>query len=183
MFEAEPAAGMAAAEREAALRSRLLLLAFLMLATAGATILAALGFEHIGGYLPCALCLMQRTPFYIGVPVATAAAAAVWFGASRSLLTLLFALFAALMLYSAGLAAYHSGVEWRFWEGPAACAASAEPGSVADLLTQLETTHAPSCTEATWRFLRLSFAGWNVLLSALLAALGIYGARLAWRVS
>jgi disulfide bond formation protein DsbB len=32
-----------------------------------------------------------------------------------------------------------------------------------------------------WRFLGLSFAGWNVPISALLAALGFYAARLAWR--
>jgi len=30
----------------------------------------ALAFEHIGGYIPCALCLQQRTPYYVGIPVA-----------------------------------------------------------------------------------------------------------------
>jgi len=163
-------------------RQRMLLwLALAMLAVAAATILGALAFEHIGGYLPCALCLTQRTPYYVGVPVAAIAATAVWRRAPRAVLMILFGAFAALMLYSAGLAAYHSGVEWGFWEGPAACAASSEPGSVEDLFTQLETTHAPSCTEATWRLLGLSFAGWNVLVSAMLAALGLYGALLAWR--
>ena len=34
-----------------------------------ATVGTALGFEHIGGYLPCMLCLEQRTPYYIGVPL------------------------------------------------------------------------------------------------------------------
>jgi disulfide bond formation protein DsbB len=148
---------------------------------AAATILGALAFEHLGGYLPCPLCLMQRTPYYIGVPLAAVATAAVCMRAPRALITLLFAAFAALMIYGAGLAAYHSGVEWGFWEGPAACAAAgSEPASVTEMMAQLSTTHAPSCTEATWRFLGLSFAGWNTLVSLLLAALGIYGARLAW---
>ncbi len=159
----------------------LLWLSLAMLGIAVATILGALAFEHIGGYLPCALCLMQRTPYYVGVPLAATAALAAWRRAPRAVLAILFGAFAALMLYSAGLAAYHSGVEWGFWEGPAACAVSREPGSVEDLFTQLQTTHAPSCTEATWRLLGLSFAGWNVLVSALLAALGMSGALLARR--
>ena len=31
---------------------------------------SALGFQYIGGYIPCALCLMQRQPYYYGIPVA-----------------------------------------------------------------------------------------------------------------
>jgi disulfide bond formation protein DsbB len=146
-----------------------LLAALAMLAVASATILAALAFEHIGGYQPCALCLMQRTPYYVGIPVAAAAAVAAWMRAPRAALALLFAAFAALMLYGAGLGAYHAGVEWGVFEGPAACAPSVGVGSAADMLSQLGE-HAPSCTEATWRFLGLSFAGWNVVVSALLVA-------------
>lgn len=161
---------------------RLLWLALAMLVIAAAAILGALAFEHIGGYLPCALCLMQRTPYYIGVPLAAVALAAVGVKAPRLLLVVLFAAFALLMLYGAGLGAYHAGVEWGFWEGPAACAGTtADPTSVEDLFAQLQTTHAPSCTEATWRLAGLSFAGWNVLVSALLAALGLYSAKLAFR--
>ena len=169
------------AGRDADRQRVLLWLALAMLAIAAATILGALAFEHVGGYLPCALCLMQRTPYYVGVPLAALVLLAAWRRAPGAVLAILFAAFAALMLYSGGLAAYHSGVEWGFWEGPAACAGSSEPASVEDLFTQLETTHAPSCTEATWRLLGLSFAGWNVLVSALLTVLGLYGALLAWR--
>ena len=38
-----------------------------------ATVGGALAFEHIGGYIPCALCLLQRDPYYYGIPVAVAA--------------------------------------------------------------------------------------------------------------
>lgn len=153
-------------------------LALTFLLIAAATILGALGFEHIGGYQPCALCLMQRMPYYVGVPFAAAAAVAAWLGGSRTVLALLFGLLGLLMLYSLGLAVYHSGVEWRLWEGPASCAPSISIGSAADMLNQLETTTAPSCTDAVWRFLGLSFAGWNVLVSALLAGLAFYA---GWR--
>jgi disulfide bond formation protein DsbB len=149
-------------------------LALVMLVVAAAAITTALGFEHLGGYQPCALCLMQRMPYYAGIPVAAAAAIAAGLRAPRLPLAVLFALFAGLMLYNTGLAAYHAGVEWGFWEGPAACAPSVGVNNAADMLNQL-TMHAPSCTEATWRLLGLSFAGWNTLISALLACLGLLG--------
>jgi disulfide bond formation protein DsbB len=49
-------------------------------------------------------------------------------------------------------------------------------GNAADMLNQLQNMHAPSCTDATWRFAGLSFAGWNVLISALISALAASGA-------
>jgi disulfide bond formation protein DsbB len=156
-------------------------LALGILVLSAATILGALGFEHIGGYQPCALCLMQRTPYYLGVPLAAAALLAVWLGAPRSITVTLFGAFAVLMLYGAGLAVYHSGVEWALWEGPASCAPTIGVGSAEDMLNQLTTQHAPSCTDAPWRMLGLSFAGWNVLVSALLFLLGAAAARIAWR--
>ena len=152
-------------------------LALLILSVAAAAILGALGFEHLGGYQPCALCLMQRTPYYVGLPVAAAALVAAWVNAPRHLLLLLFGVVAALFVYNAGLAAYHAGVEWRFWEGPSACAPSVGVGSAADMLNQLQNARAPSCTDATWRFAGLSFAGWNVLISGAVAALALMGMR------
>jgi disulfide bond formation protein DsbB len=154
-----------------------------MLALAAATILGALGFEHIGGYLPCHLCLLQRVPYYAGVPIAALAIVGILVKAPRAVVVALFALFAVLMLYNTGLAAYHSGVEWGFWAGPASCSPSITIDSAADLMNQLENTHAPSCTEAALRILGLSLAGWNVLISALLAALAIFSARKVWRAA
>jgi disulfide bond formation protein DsbB len=167
-------------ETRTGLPKGLLWLAILMLLIALAAILGALGFEHIGGYLPCHLCLLQRTPYYVGVPVGAGTVLAVAIAAPRLLVVALFAIFAALMLYGAGLAVYHAGVEWGFWQGPASCAPSIGVSSAADMLSQLEQ-HAPSCTDAALRILGLSFAGWNALVSALLVVLGAAGARMAWR--
>ena len=117
---------------------------------------------------------MQRTPYYVGVPVAALTRAGGPVRVRRgSLIAALFAIFAALMLYGGGLAVFHSGVEWGFWQGPASCAPSIGVDSAADMLNQLENAHAPSCTDAPWRILGLSFAGWNVLVSALLVVLGV----------
>ncbi|HEX2256277.1 MAG TPA: disulfide bond formation protein B [Afifellaceae bacterium] len=149
-----------------------------------ATILAALAFEHVGGYQPCPLCLMQRDPYYFGVPIALGAAAAAYFGAPRWLVAVAFAAFAGLMGYGTVLAAYHSGVEWGWWEGPSLCAAATAPGDAASMLGSLRGGDVmPSCTKAVWRFLGLSFAGWNALISTALTAGALYGLARSWRRS
>lgn len=143
------------------------------------TVGSALGFEHIGGYIPCALCLMQRTPYYIGIPVGIVAILASALQLPAWVSRLLLLAIALLMLWGGGLGVYHSGVEWQFWEGPASCSISASGVSAGggDILSQLNSVKGPSCTEATLRVLGLSFAGWNVLASAVLATLAIIGAR------
>jgi len=134
---------------------------------AAATIGGALVFEHVWGYLPCPLCLTQRKPYYLAIPVALALAFMPprWTRAGLWLLALIF-------VVSAGLGTFHAGVEWGFWPGPTDCAGtpSVGAGNVGDFLNQLEKTRVVSCTEAAWRFLGLSLAGWNVLISAGLAA-------------
>jgi disulfide bond formation protein DsbB len=144
------------------------LAAGLILAAALATIAGALVFEHVFGLRPCPLCLVQRYPYYAAMPVALAAALVsrrAWSRAGLALLALIF-------VVSAGLGAYHAGVEWGWWPGPSDCAGAPvpAPGAVGDFLGQLQTTRVVSCTEAAWRFLGLSLAGWNVLISLALAA-------------
>ena len=181
MLSPGPISASAAARPGIRYRRPLFWLTLSMLVIAAATILGALGFEHIGGYLPCHLCLMQRTPYYAGVPVAALAIVAIVLAAPRPLVAALLAIFALLMLYDTGLAVYHSGVEWGFWAGPASCSPSVSVNSAADMLSQLESTHAPSCTEAALRIFGISLAGYNVLISGLLAALAIFGALRALR--
>ncbi len=150
-----------------------LLLAIAMAAVVG----AALGFEHIGGYIPCALCLEQRTPYYLGVPVMIAAAIAAAVKAPIMITRVLFLAGGGLMLYGAGLGVYHSGVEWGWWPGPADCGGAAglttDAGS---LLADLNAVTPPACDEAALRVLGLSFAGWNVIASIILAIGCLHGA-------
>ena len=153
-------------------------LSALTLAAAMAVVVGtALGFEHIGGYLPCALCLEQRTPYYLGVPVMLAAAIAAALKAPPLVVRALFLVGGGLMLYGAGLGVYHSGVEWRWWPGPEGCGGAA--GSATDassLLSDLNAIKPPACDDAALRVLGLSFAGWNVIASVVLAAGCLRGA-------
>ncbi len=86
-----------------------------------------------------------------------------------------------MMLVGAGMGVYHAGVEWGFWEGPLTCATTAQgvTQNAGDLLSDLNSKHGPSCTEASFRLLGLSFAGWNVIASLILAAIAFSGARSA----
>jgi disulfide bond formation protein DsbB len=154
-----------------------------VIATLGmaATVGGALAFEHIGGYIPCALCLMQRTPYYWGIPIGIAAIAASVLRLPAWTMRALLLVIGILMLVGAGIGVYHAGVEWHFWEGPATCATSASgvSGNVGDLLGDLDSKHGPSCTDAALRVLGLSFAGWNVIASLILAAIALRGATKA----
>lgn len=140
----------------------------------------ALAFEHLGGFIPCALCLLQREPYYAAVPIALVAALSAymtWPGCiSRGLL----AIVGLLMLYGLVLSAHHAGVEWQFWAGPADCAAGAAsvPTDAGNLLGAIDAQRAPSCDAAAGRFVGLSFAGWNVVATAILAY-GAFRAALA----
>jgi disulfide bond formation protein DsbB len=144
---------------------------------AAATVGGALVFQHVWGYQPCKLCLEQRNPYYVAIPLALLAVLVPgrWARASLWLLALVF-------IVSAGFGAYHSGVEWGFWAGPSDCGggSGASAGNVGDFLSQLQTTRVVSCTEAAWRFLGLSLAGWNVVISLGLAAFAAWSARKAF---
>ena len=140
-----------------------------------AVIATALAFEHVGGYVPCPLCLMQRYAYYAGVPLAFAAMAMTSGGSN--LAKWVFFLVALAFLTNAGLGVYHAGVEWKFWPGPDTCGTlQAMPESTKDLLQGLDTTRVVRCDEAAWRFLGLSFAGWNVVTSIALFGLALRAA-------
>ena len=142
-----------------------------------AAILGAWGFQVIGGYVPCKLCLEQRIPYYVGLPVALAALAGASAGMSPRIVGVLMAVTAVIFAVGAYLAVYHAGVEWRWWEGPPDCAATgATVNSTQDLLNQLRGIRIVSCVDAPFRFLGLSFAGWNAVVSAMLVVGATYGA-------
>jgi disulfide bond formation protein DsbB len=136
------------------------------------TVGTALGFQHIGGYMPCKLCLEQRLPYYIGIPVALLALLAAVFRLPPLVARGLLVAVALLMTWSIWLGVFHSGVEWGFWPGPSDCGVVAPaPAGAGNLLDQLDAVIPPSCDQAAGRFLGLSFAGWNVVASLFLAAM------------
>jgi disulfide bond formation protein DsbB len=134
------------------------------------------------GLAPCELCLLQRWPYYVGIPVAAVAALLAASAPRHPLVAPLLLLVALIFVVSAGLGVYHSGVEWRFWEGPTACTGQyVSPTSTDDFFKSLEGGPAVRCDEAAVRILGLSLAGWNVVASLLIVAMALIGARAARR--
>jgi disulfide bond formation protein DsbB len=145
-----------------------------------AAILGAWAFQIIGGFVPCALCLQQRIPYYVGLPLLLAAALLARVSPPLSRLIALAA--AAAFATGAGLGVYQAGAEWGWWAGPSNCGGGVGPVVDAnDLLAQMQATRLVSCTEAAIRILGLSFAGWNVLASAFVALAALAAAVLAGR--
>lgn len=146
-----------------------------------ATVGTALGFQHLGGYIPCALCLLQRDPYYYGIGLGVLAILSSIFKLPVWTTRTLLAAIGILMLVDAGMGVYHAGVEWGFWEGPTSCSttASGVTTNAGNLLSDLNAIKGPSCNTAALRVLGLSFAGWNVIASLVLSAIAFAGARKA----
>ncbi|KPH80094.1 hypothetical protein AE618_15795 [Bosea vaviloviae] len=152
--------------------TRLRLIGTIGLASA-ALIAGAWYFQLVVGLVPCKLCLEQRLPHYAAIGLSLAALV---LARSRRLQGLVLLGLAALMAWSAGLGAYHAGVEWGWFLGPSDCGGgvASAPG-VQDFMKQLQTTRVVACSEAAWRWLGLSLAGWNALASLGLLALSVLG--------
>ena len=149
-------------------------IALLVFVVAAATLAGAWAFQA-AGYAPCELCLKQRYAYYLGLPLALAA----WFaaGVNRRGARFLFALLALAFVANAVLAAYHSGVEFKWWPGPADCTGAYQGASnVADFMKQLQQTRVVRCDEVALRILGFSMANANIFVSAALAALASLGA-------
>ena len=143
------------------------------------TILGFLFFQYVVGLPPCPLCLEQRYAFYFGLALSIMLSFGASHGAARKVMMIGFAGLALLMAYNAGLGAYHAGIEWKFWPGPAECSGTgADFRGSGGLLSQLQ--HGVSvvrCDQAAWRLFGISLPGWNVLVSGTMAALAAWGCR------
>ncbi len=143
---------------------------------AAATLAGAWFFQLVLDIRPCPLCLEQRYAYYLAIPLGALLAFAAARDTPRSVLLAGLAILAAAALGNAWLGAYHAGVEWKFWQGPTDCSGPVvNLGSAGNLLERLETTKVIRCDEVQWRFLGLSLAGYNVLISLLMAAIAGWG--------
>ena len=145
-------------------------------AIAAATLAGAWFFQLVLDIRPCPLCLEQRYAYYLAVPLALLVAFVASRDAPRPVLLAGLALLALAALANAWLGGYHAGVEWKFWQGPTDCSGPVvDLGSAGTLLQRLDTVKVIRCDEVQWRFLGLSLAGYNVLISLAMAAIAAWG--------
>jgi disulfide bond formation protein DsbB len=145
-------------------------------AIAAATLAGAWFFQLVLDIRPCPLCLEQRYAYYLAVPLGALVALAAARDAPRAVLVAGLAILALAALANAGLGAYHAGVEWGFWPGPTECSGPVlDLGKAGSLFDNLDKVKVIRCDEVQWRFFGLSLAGYNVLISLLMAALAAWG--------
>lgn len=127
------------------------------------------------GYAPCQMCLWQRWPHGAAIVLGLIAIAGIaprmtaYVGAASALTT-------------AGIGAFHSGVEQGWWQGPSACSgAGNDLGTLsgADLLSTAIQDTIIMCNEIAWSFMGLSMATWNMVLSLVFVAIWLRAARMA----
>ena len=147
-----------------------------IMAVAVVTLAGAWFFQLVIGLMPCPMCLQQRYAYYTLIPLAALVAASAGRGSPRGVLLLGLTLLAIIALANAAFGVYHAGVEWKFWQGPTSCTGTTPTiTSAADLLKRLNTEKIAPCDEVQWRFLGLSLAGYNALISLLMAGIAGWG--------
>ena len=146
---------------------RCLPLAALVLALAPLAV--ALGAQYLAGLAPCPLCHWQRYPYV----VAAVLAGLVFFAGPRGARPLV-VLAALAILVSAGIAAFHVGVEQKWWQGTAGCTGGIDfSGMSIDEMQQALENEAPArCDEPAWTLLGISMAGYNLIYAAI-AGIGL----------
>jgi disulfide bond formation protein DsbB len=145
-------------------------------AVAALTLAGAWFFQLVLDIRPCPLCLEQRYAYYLAVPLGALLAWAAARHARRGVLVAGLAILAAAALGNAWLGGYHAGVEWGFWQGPTECSGPVlDLGKAGSLFDNLDKVKVIRCDEVQWRFLGLSLAGYNVLISLAMATLAIWG--------
>ena len=136
-------------------------LIFLAILCSGLLLLGALAFQYVADLPPCKLCYWQRYPHII----------VLLFGSIYyfTLITKIAIIPATASFASAGIGAYHFGIEQKFWPGPNTCSSVGVNNlSTDDLIEQIMTAPITKCDEVLWSFLSISMAGWNSIFSTFL---------------
>ena len=139
----------------------------LLLYSAGfsvALLASALVGQYVFGLHPCELCILQRVPY--------AFIALIGFGGcfikSPRILYFLAIFCSLLFLIDAGIAFYHTGVEYGFFPAPTTCSGGGNSGqTIEEMRSAIRGAPLVSCAQAMAYIFGLSMAAWNFLAAGL----------------
>lgn len=133
----------------------------------GSAFIAQFGFSlH-----PCDLCIYQRYPYAAILLLAGYGALRVKTPRAQRLLLIACGL---LFAVDAGIAFYHTGVEYGWFPGPSACSSDSAGGqSLEEMRAAIMNAPLVTCAQAMAYIFGLSMAAWNAL-AASMAAVGTF---------
>ena len=127
----------------------------------------AFWFQHVAGLEPCPLCIDQRWAHGASIGVATVSV--VFMAPGRAAIML--AALALAFLAGTAIAVWHVMVEWQ-WVVSLGCS----PPEFGDMsIDSFLAIDVVRCDEVAWSMAGVSMAGWNAIVSLMLAAVAITG--------
>jgi len=122
--------------------------------------------QYVLGHIPCNLCIIERIPYIAAIILISLIFIINKYEKIISGIILVFFIFAAVISF------YHFGIEQGFFNESFVCDLSNnQPLNKEELLNQLKTTEIVSCKDVTYRFLGLSLATINTVISIILSAI------------
>ena len=124
--------------------------------------------QYILGHKPCNLCIIERIPYIAAIILISLIFILNRYQKIISSLILIFFIFGAVVSF------YHFGIEQGFFSESLVCdLGNSQPLNKEDLLNQLKKTEIVSCKDVTFRFLGLSLATINTVISLILSGIMI----------
>ena len=124
--------------------------------------------QYVLGHKPCNLCIIERIPYIAAIILISLIFILNRYQKIISSLILIFFIFGAVVSF------YHFGIEQGFFSESLVCdLGNSQPLNKEDLLKQLKKTEIVSCKDVTFRFLGLSLATINTVISIILSGIVI----------
>jgi len=124
--------------------------------------------QYVLGHKPCNLCIIERIPYIVGIILISLIFIINKYEKAISIIILLFFIFGAVVSF------YHFGIEQDFFSESLICELSNnKPLNKEELLNQLKKVEIISCKDVTFRFLGLSLATINTIISVMLSGIMI----------
>ena len=122
--------------------------------------------QYVLGHKPCNLCIIERIPYIAAIILISLIFILNRYQKIISSLILIFFIFGAVVSF------YHFGIEQGFFSESLVCdLGNSRPLSKEELLNQLKKTEIVSCKDVTFRFLGLSLATINTVISLILSGI------------
>ena len=122
--------------------------------------------QYVLGHKPCNLCIIERIPYIAAIILISLVFILNKYQKIISSLILIFFIFGAVVSF------YHFGIEQGFFSESLVCdLGNSRPLNKEELLNQLKKTEIVSCKDVTFRFLGLSLATINTVISLILSGI------------